>query len=239
MQMPSYFTASAFLLYPNVRLSSGKWNSSTGVLEIYSQWDATPTGGNFQLPVGFGPKLTKVGNPSLKVYVSDGGLYGTLSNTTLAFEPNIVLGVHGAVWSGSTGGQSAYSDLGDGYALSAALCRFETASSRGSQAGVPQTPPAPVKSTDSWDPRLFGFRHGSLKPWFADDSYRFNAAFFDGHVETLGAFEGADPHMWFPPGTEIAAYEIGQDARDKYMQHDQFIGPTNTGTSTGYFILNQ
>jgi prepilin-type processing-associated H-X9-DG protein len=46
------------------------------------------------------------------------------------------------------------------------------------------------------------------------NSYLFNAAFFDGHVETLGDLQGADPAFWAPTGSTIG-------------------GPPTTGESPG------
>lgn len=40
-------------------------------------------------------------------------------------------------------------------------------------------------------------------PFQASDRYKFNAVFFDGHVELLGDLEGANPNFWNPKGTSI------------------------------------
>ena len=71
------------------------------------------------------------------------------------------------------------------------------------------------------DYRMLWARHGSGKPRGAADTFRFNAGFLDGHVETLGDLEGADPKLWLPKGTTIAQgissnSEVWQDVATKY-----------------------
>ena len=66
------------------------------------------------------------------------------------------------------------------------------------------------------DSRIYGFRHGNQSQFGASDSYKFNAGFYDGHVETLGDLEGANPTFWNPTGTIIEHTELTQDVIAKY-----------------------
>jgi prepilin-type processing-associated H-X9-DG protein len=50
---------------------------------------------------------------------------------------------------------------------------------------------------------MYGFRHGKSVANAPADSFRFNVAFYDGHVETLGDLEGSDPNMWMPTGSTV------------------------------------
>jgi prepilin-type processing-associated H-X9-DG protein len=67
---------------------------------------------------------------------------------------------------------------------------------------------------------VFAFRHGALKAGGSADSFRFNAGFFDGHVEALDEMEGADPSLWMPTGTEVpnAAGQMYKDVYDQYVR---------------------
>jgi prepilin-type processing-associated H-X9-DG protein len=53
--------------------------------------------------------------------------------------------------------------------------------------------------------------HGALHPFAAANTFRFNAGFFDGHVETLGDLEGANPNFYHPVGTTVGTGECYPD----------------------------
>jgi len=59
-----------------------------------------------------------------------------------------------------------------------------------------------------------------------------NFAYLDGHVETLGDLQGADPSMWFPKGTQLVidATQTYQDVRARYFNNQNFAAPN-------YFIV--
>jgi prepilin-type processing-associated H-X9-DG protein len=69
------------------------------------------------------------------------------------------------------------------------------------------------------DPMVFAMRHGSRKPQAGLGSYRFNAAFFDGHVETLDGATGMNPNMWLPKGSVLPITEMGAEAQLLYPPH--------------------
>jgi prepilin-type processing-associated H-X9-DG protein len=213
IQQPSYVTAADFMLLPNIQIH-GKYNLTSYLLEVYCNWTGNPASEYFQVPSNYGPKLTLVGIPSRKIYIADGGLYGTavLSGATPGVDlPNYTMEYHGAV-----PGHNSYSDFGawDGY--SRALCR---GGDGGTQAnGVPTNPPININpASDATDPRVYGFRHGILSPFGPTGSYKFNAGFFDGHVETFDDLTGADPSMWNPPGTQIAPAEVMLDVQATFF----------------------
>jgi len=69
-----------------------------------------------------------------------------------------------------------------------------------------------TRSFNGGTPRMYAFRHGERKPstfttagstTTALKSYKFNAAFFDGHVETLDGYQGMNPAYWVPKNTVI------------------------------------
>jgi prepilin-type processing-associated H-X9-DG protein len=60
-------------------------------------------------------------------------------------------------------------------------------------------------------------RHGSREIGASLGSYRFNAVFFDGHVETLDGQTGSNPALWLPRGTTVPASELSAEAKAIYM----------------------
>ena len=119
------------------------------------------------------PKITNVGNSSIKVFMSDGGRWA--DNDTVP--PNYNLAMLGG---GTPGG--VYADYGP-YDLN-------------SRAFL-QEPPTILK------PIAYSMRHGVRKLGAAPGTYKFNAVFFDGHAETLDGRTGMNPIMWFPKGSVV------------------------------------
>jgi prepilin-type N-terminal cleavage/methylation domain-containing protein/prepilin-type processing-associated H-X9-DG protein len=62
-------------------------------------------------------------------------------------------------------------------------------------------------------PITYAMRHGVRRAGASLASYRFNAAFFDGHVETLNGADGANPRLWMPRGTQLSSNEMTEEAR--------------------------
>jgi prepilin-type processing-associated H-X9-DG protein len=63
--------------------------------------------------------------------------------------------------------------------------------------------------------RPAAMRHGDGKPGGKLASFKFNLAFFDGHVETLNGLDGADPSLWVPHG--------GKPAVSEYISDNDFV----------------
>ena len=147
--------------------------------------------GEYNVPPGYAPQTSNVGSASRKIYIADGARYSRYDTA-----PDYDFG-----FSGSFGG--AYSDVG-------AWSKFSNSWDRGL---------APGNGRSGTDARLYSFRHGSRKAGGAPDTFRFNAAFFDGHVETLGDLDGADPQLWLPKGTEVTAdaSQIYPDVLNRYL----------------------
>ena len=66
-------------------------------------------------------------------------------------------------------------------------------------------------------PLAYAMRHASRKPAMKLDAYRFDAAFFDGHVETLDGRTGMNPSLWLPRGTTLPSSECSIEAIKTYM----------------------
>jgi len=140
-------------------------------------------------PDSYVVKVSKVGPPSTKIYIADGARYSNSASTTLDFDTN-AYGDHGG----------PYSDVGGG-------CQFSNSWDRGA-ANLPGQPS---------DGRLYAHRHGNKKRGGSVDSYRFNVAFFDGHVETMGDLQGANPNYWFPKGTTCIRSTFYPDVVKKFF----------------------
>ncbi len=67
-------------------------------------------------------------------------------------------------------------------------------------------------------PITYAMRHGTQRRGMKLGSFRFNAAFFDGHVETLDGATGSNPRLWVPKGTSIPSSEVNVEARAQYMK---------------------
>ena len=169
--MPSYTAAFGFLI------------------EHYSAAEATSTygrdytldyTGNFEVPATYNVKVSKVGNPSQKIFCADGAKY--ISNSAQSV-PDINCTFETAF--------GTLSDVGACFQSSTSWVRNDSPSDT-----------TAVKISGP-DPRLFAYRHGTTASGQADDAYRFNAGFFDGHVESMGDFQSTNPTYWFPRGTLI------------------------------------
>ena len=76
------------------------------------------------------------------------------------------------------------------------------------------------KGSASADGRTDSMRHGNVKGGAKLASFKFNLAFFDGHVETLNGLDGADPSLWVPHG--------GRPALDEYILDNDFANRYGT-----------
>lgn len=139
-----------------------------------------------QVPGGYSPKLSAVGPASQKIYIADGARYS--NNGT---PPDVDLAMKG-------GYGGAYSDVGAFSSFSNSWNRRAAPSNTGGQGLVPV------------DARGFAFRHGRAvgvgKGGSAAGDFRFNAGFFDGHVESLDDLAGSNPRFWMPTGTKITPW---------------------------------
>jgi prepilin-type N-terminal cleavage/methylation domain-containing protein/prepilin-type processing-associated H-X9-DG protein len=147
---------------------------------------------DYNVPQGYAPMIGNVGSASRKIYIADGARYSRYDTP-----PD-----YDFAYDGKFGG--AYSDVG-------AWSSFSNSWDRGL---------APGNGKTGTDARVYSFRHGNRKSAGTADSFRFNAGFFDGHVETLGDLEGSNPEFWMPKGTEVpsVAGQVYKDVVDHYFQ---------------------
>ncbi|MEA2708654.1 MAG: hypothetical protein QOF78_1255, partial [Phycisphaerales bacterium] len=131
-------------------------------------------------PSGYVPKITKVGPPQRKIYIACGAKY--TDATTASVRMPLTLRYD---WGG------AFGDRGPWYNANKAWDRSQAPGNGG---------------TSSFDPRVLSYKHGKTYPKGPADTFRFNAGFFDGHVEAMGDLEGSDPALWNPKGTHIVGH---------------------------------
>jgi prepilin-type N-terminal cleavage/methylation domain-containing protein/prepilin-type processing-associated H-X9-DG protein len=147
-------------------------------------------------PVGYIPNLGKIGNSSRKIFISDGSPYFAVTgDAATAGGPDINFATNASI-------NGAYAEYGD-------YDRFT--------AGKIRTRAPGNGRTTGPDQRLLWATHGNGTTGGAADSFRFNAAFFDGHVETLGDLEGGNPNFWAPKGTTIANGECWPDVTARFL----------------------
>lgn len=155
---------------------------------------------DYNVPAGYGPKITSIGDASRKIYIADGARYSSNS-----IKPDMDLSFRG-------GFGGAYADVG-------AWSKFSNSWDRGRAPGNGYT--------GSTDARMYAFRHGTRT--VGGTGYRMNAGFFDGHAETLDDLAAADPALWMPRGTQVPnpASQVFADVFNTYMKGSGsvFIAP--------------
>jgi prepilin-type processing-associated H-X9-DG protein len=184
----SYATSMVFMWLPNGTLIPGVSGTTT-------QKFTAPTFDN--PPNGYVPKLTKVGSSSRKIFISEGARYFVVTGDPDASAAGFDMDFS---YNGSSGG--SYSEYG-AYDIFANGKQRSRAPGNGRTTGP--------------DQRVIWARHGNGTAGSSADSFRFNAAFFDGHVETLGDLEGGDPLYWVPKGTTIANSEFWKDVKTRFL----------------------
>ena len=129
------------------------------------------------VPLPYGPKLGKIGTASQKIFIADGSRY---------LKPPATIDMD----------FRAYTSLGGNYGDWGAQAINANAKPRDWAPGNTRT--------NGSDGRVLWARHGAGVAGGPADSFRFNAAFFDGHGETLGDLQGGNPIFWSPKGTVVA-----------------------------------
>jgi len=154
----------------------------------YQLWVLSETGGNGvdlygneheeKVPDNWRPSTLRIGVPANKIFCADGSRYADATEP-----PDYDLGVH-AGWGGAFSDSAPYA--GPSY-HSKSWDRRRAPGNGG---------------TGSVDARMYAYRHSTAEPpvGAVANAYKANFAFYDGHVETMGDLQSANPHYWLPYG---------------------------------------
>ncbi len=186
--IPSYDLAGAFLLFFNDG-SYTDGSKPSGTMFGFSTQNNAPS---------YAPKITKIGNVAKKIYIADGARFS--AGDVL---PDVDLGI--ASSAGGTGGDGGMCACTNGPWFGA-----KTNHSYDRSWAPKNTPVGTV------DARIYAFRHGKRTPKGSADLFRFNVGFYDGHVETMGDLQGANPEMWLPKGCVLDGSIMYKDCQDAY-----------------------
>jgi prepilin-type processing-associated H-X9-DG protein len=150
-------------------------------------------------PIGYSPKIGSVGPSANKVFIADGMRYA--NQYTL---PDIDMNPFGS-------GGGGFSGLGP-------YSAFDNCWNRYYATGNNIFPVA----TNPYDVRPLWARHGSTGTLAATNTYKFNVCFYDGHAQTMGDLEAANPSFWAPSGTKMyvtySGNEMWPDVQTAYTQ---------------------
>lgn len=186
-QMFSYYTSTQFFT------EGGNDNR-----DIPPPLGAGPAGGNpfhDQRRSGYKPRLDAVGSAHMKMALYEGHRY---MESTPSFEktgPDSDVNI-AASWGGAFSGAGGWLRESKEMNRDVAPGEFKNA--------------LYVEYGFGFDPRPYGFRHGTRRSYNPSQSgsgvtaqYIANVGFFDGHAKAMNDEEIRNPDMWFPSNTEI------------------------------------
>jgi prepilin-type N-terminal cleavage/methylation domain-containing protein/prepilin-type processing-associated H-X9-DG protein len=155
-------------------------------------------------PTSYNNTINKVGDAARKIFIADGAKFsngGTFPDVSLGF--------------GDSATSTQFADQGPWGRFS---CSWDRQKAPGN------APHGLASGVGPVDARIYAYRHGMLRPGANADTFKFNCAFFDGHVELLGDLEGANPNNWVPKGTamQIDAAEAQNDVRARYFNNASY-----------------
>jgi prepilin-type N-terminal cleavage/methylation domain-containing protein/prepilin-type processing-associated H-X9-DG protein len=169
----SYTTSIDFMLLHN--------KSGTTANDYVGQYVTRP---DWNVPPNYFPKITKVGSPSKKVFLSEGMRF--IDGASLAFTYNST--VTSVQMGGSHADQRLY--------VAASFNRSRLLSGKYSDRNLSSVP-STARSM------LLSYRHGKKMVGGVRDDYRMNMLFFDGHCETVTLSESLNPALHSPKGTVL------------------------------------
>jgi prepilin-type N-terminal cleavage/methylation domain-containing protein len=155
------------------------------------------------LPMDWKPVASRIGVPANKVFCADGSRYTTANTSDGITLPDYDLGAN-ASWGG------AFSDVGP----------YSTFSRSWDRARAPMN-----GYIGKIDGRSFAFRHSTssnVAVGAKADAYKGNFVYHDGHAETLGDMQAANPHLWLPAGTMLGPAALYPDVLAHWNITDTF-----------------
>jgi prepilin-type processing-associated H-X9-DG protein len=155
------------------------------------QW-AGGFGTGYIAPNGWKPMIGRIGSPAEKIFCGDGARYSMCIEA-----PDYDL-------TPTSMGGGIDSDAGPYSAWSRSWDRCRAPGNQFAPGGHAQS---------NIDPRSYAYRHsmGEPPPDARANAFKANFVFYDGHVETQGDLESANPHQWLPKGTLVQPQELWPD----------------------------
>ncbi len=167
-----------------------------------------------QLPTGYAPKLTRLGTPSEKVFISDGSRFTKLENEN-NLNSKVILD-YDANWK---------ADFGGGFAD-----------------GGPTVQSKYTRSFRLNEPsKFFAYRHrkgrktGAATQSKGDKSNGLVVSYWDGHGEWMTAAQSRLPDRWWPKGSKIGFGDVNQRTVSALLES---VG-NNLGAYKALFVNNQ
>lgn len=192
----SYTTSIDFMLRRNTTGTTS--NAEVGQFVARPEWN---------LPSGYAPKMSKIGSPSKKAYLTEGTRFTQYGNPDFTYNST----VESVQMGGSHTDQRLF--VAQGFQRSRHLPGYygDLNASR-----VP----------GSGRYVQLSYRHGAARQDGPRDSYKMNIAFFDGHVETLAIPDTLDPNMHSPRGT-VLHLNAAQVFPFTYQKYNRNLQTTN------------
>jgi prepilin-type N-terminal cleavage/methylation domain-containing protein len=158
-------------------------------------------------PQGYVPKLNRIGKAAAKIFASDGAKFTEGAVVSPNYQVSLTSG--GSFASTTYGNTGQYADFGPWTTQTSALDRSKNPAN-----GTPGSP----------DTRTLSYRHGGK----VNGSFRLNAVFYDGHVDTLTELDSANPGYWLPTGTTFTATSLAKmdaDVKAIYAPNGTYTAP--------------
>ena len=142
-----------------------------------------------------------MGSAANKIYCGDGARYSTTA-TPPDYDLSVRDGYGGAF--ADTGAHSSYSRSWD----------------RGLAPGNNNPNGGDI------DARLYAYRHSTAEPpsGAKADTFKANFVYYDGHVETLGDLQSANPQLWLPADSTLNPGGMLEDVEARYGAGPIHIG---------------
>lgn len=163
---------------------------------------SVPAPSNWEMTVDhYEPRITSVGPPARKVFISDGTRYLPSGNDPLDHEVVVA-----PTFTGGTLGYGAFSESGAWWSGSTSFGVKQGSASWGGTT-------VPRGSASEGANLPLSYRHGGVVDsarTAKDNRGQIDAVFFDGHVERLGDRESREAQFWYPSGARVNNASIAE-----------------------------
>jgi len=174
------------------------------------QFDVVSDGWEEKLPKNYTPRLSMLGDVSMKCFVADGARYSTYHDP-----PDYDIGL--ASYYGG-----AFSDSGP-------YTTFSRSWDRSAAAGNPQAGSI-CRNTGFVDARQYAYRHSTqitIGCGAPGNAYTGNFGFFDGHADSMGDLNSSNPFMWLPARSTVETSAMFLDTKNNFAANVSTLNISN------------